>query len=113
MASSSSKVPDFGDATVKALLSARFDPDRKSKISAEAVRSVSELLRTFVVEGINRAAVIAREEVQADSCSEADEAGHDGGEEIRAANDRRVTTVDVEPVHLESVLPQLILDFSG
>nr|XP_033817439.1 centromere protein X [Geotrypetes seraphini] len=72
----------FKKDTVNKLLRLHFK-DEKTKVSADALQLMTEMLKVFVQEAAARAA--------------------------RQAQSEDVPTVDLE--HLEKVLPQLLLDF--
>lgn len=75
----------FGDATVQALFEeARPACARHLKLGKDALKLKAELLRVFVDEAVSRSGQLARQE---------------GFSEIN-------------PEHIEKVLPQLLLDFS-
>jgi hypothetical protein len=93
----------FKEPTVKALLLHHQNTEHSAKVTAEAVHLVKKLLDIFVAEGISRAASIAREE--------AEEVEGRREASSPAASPRLV--VDVEPVHIEATLPQLLLDFAA
>ncbi|XP_031554179.1 centromere protein X-like [Actinia tenebrosa] len=73
----------FKPGTINKLLQQSFQDQQKTKVNGDALKLMSEMLRTFVAE----AAARAGKQAKAESAS----------------------TVQTE--HLEKILPQLLLDF--
>jgi histone H3/H4 len=76
------KEPSFRTKTIEKLLKQHWQ--ETTKINADSLKLAAELLRLFLIEGVNRAGKVA------------------------AVNGYET----IEPEHIEYILPQLLLDFT-
>ena len=90
----------FSIATTKALMLHSAEQSN-IKVNNDAAQAATLLLESFISECVNRAANVARTELENDIVSSA--ASNSNGNSSK---------VNVQPVHIEATLPKLLLDFS-